>query len=347
MSRPNWFNENEGRTFPLIQNFQENLEISESTSLIDAGIFSISQLPNSAVVDFGSTMGPLSFYEEGTHVVYLFEVRREDPNYVFEFRSTAPGLVGYSLVFTRSITSTDFAVEYSEATNSPLTSVSPNCPEVAHWSGYMVNGDLLSLAATLTTDGQKLFGGFDEAVIEPALNRNLVDSFVNSINLANSDRTRATNPVTCIGVSWPFSLEPIYVMQNCLSGSIRWKEGFNCIITQNDSDNSITIAAFVGGGAGAPCDEIPVFTGEVPPTDGTVLTGGPSCNEVIRTINGIGGRVLDLFSGDGVTITSEPDSNLIILDVDTKNLAVCFDGVNPEESFCPEESVTVTLCGPV
>ena len=69
--------------------------------------------------------------------------------------------------------------------------------------------------------------------------------------------------------------------------------------------------------------------------------------QVHGTINGVGGRVLDLFSGDGVTIRSEPNNNLIILDVDTKNLAVCFDEADPEESFCPAESISVTFCGPV
>lgn len=304
----------------------------------------MSQLPNSAVVDFGSSLGVLSFHEDAKHVVYLFEVRRKQSNLIFEFRSTAPGLVNRALSFSRDITSEDYVTEYSQslATGTPFSLSESACVDDEIWEGYMVSGSMRELVELLSSDGMKLKGDANDAIVEQALNRNLVGSYARSINLANADRTRAENPVNCSIVAWPFTIAPMYINRECMIGPIRWKEGFNCVIDQSNFEKSITINAEVGGGAGEPCDEVPLFATEVAPAGDTLLTGGPTCNEVIRSINGVGGRVVDILTGRGVSVTSSPGNNLIIVDIDTNDLAVCFDGVDPDEISCESISASIS-----
>ena len=348
MPHPNFLNENRGRTFPFLGHFQELLEVSESTSISIPTVFTMSQLPNSAVVDFGCTMGVLSFFEEGQHTVYLFEVRRQQSNIIFEFRSDAPGLADRALLFSRDVTSDDYETEYADSLfiGVEFSLSESTCVADQIWEGYMASGTMREVIELLTMNGMKIRGDVTEAIVEPALVRSLVDSYARSINLGNGDRTRATNPPECIQPVHPFTTQPLYIERECMIGPIRWKEGFNCAIDQDDTDNSITINGAVGGGLGEPCDEVEIFPGEQPPAGSTLLTGGATCNEVIRSINGVGGRVVDVLSGRGVTVTSDLTNNAVVIDIDTNDLAVCFQGEDPEESFCPEESEN-SLCGPV
>lgn len=348
MAVPNFLNSNKGRTFPFLQHAQELIELSESSSISIDTVFSMSLLPNSAVVDFGSVMGSQSFYEEGTHHVYLFEIRREATTFAFDFRSTAPGLAGLSLVFRRAIASDDFETEYvSESTENEVSvsgslSVS-ECVQDSIWSGYMVSGSMEELAEILVSQGDVLRGGEDDVIVEPALNRSLVDQYIRSINLANDDRSRAENASGCQQLNWPFDIAPLYLNHSCMTGQIRWKEGYNVTIDQDDIENSITINAVVGGGEGEPCEEVPLFTEETAAQGQTLLSGGPDCNDVIRSINGVGGRVLDLLGGRGVIVTPEPNRNRLIIDIDMTDLKVCADFVNPEEI---ESSISASFCGP-
>lgn len=349
MARANWFNENRGRTFPFLQHLQELLEVSETTAVISPGVFSMSLLPNSAVVDFGATMGTQAFFEEGVHRVYLFEVRREATTFAFEFRSTAPGLVSKPLIFRRSIISDDYETEYVETATEEDVSHSgtvseSQCVEDSIWQAYMVSGTMVDLAAVLTATGEKLQGDTDDVIVEPALVRNLLGQYARSFNLANADRSRAQNPSDCVALSWPFVLAPIYVNHECIIGTIRLKEGFNTLIDQDNVGNSLTINAAVGGGAGEPCAEVPLFAAEAPPVGGSLLSGGPDCNDVIRSINGVGGQVLRMIGGQGIVITSEPSRHRVIVDVNMSNLKICPVGDDPAESSDVETSTS--FCGP-
>lgn len=340
MAKSNFLNENSGRSFPFLDSFQEVLEQSFTAPFI--------AMPNSAILDFGSTMGVLSYYQDGMDSVYLSRVSRESGKFIFEFQSTAGGLAGQVLRFERLVGTTEIITEYSDVESADpeqSASASTTCPvDDSLWEGYLVTGDLRDLEDELTANGMEMTGDSDDAVIEPALIQNLSQQFLRSVNLANSDRTRVSNPVECIQPVLPFTQEAIYVNKECMLGDIRWKAGYNCVITQSDVENSITINGEVAGGEGEPCDEVPLFAGEIPATDSTLLTGGPGCNEVIRSINGVGGRVFDVQGGDGVDVTADPDNHQLTVNFSMTNLALCFEEADPEESNCaPEESNT--LCG--
>lgn len=347
MARPNFFNENKGRTFPFLQDFQENREVSES-SLSAVAIYDIQLLPNDAIVDFGCNLGVLIDYDPAVHVIYLAEVRRQESNIVFDFRCTAPDLADKALLFSRAVTSADYETEFNDAVDVGLEfslSIS-ECGDDTDWNGYLSTGSMETLAEILENDGDKLKGDSLGAIIEHGLVRSLQDTFMRSINLANADRTRAENPSGCIGKSWPFTIQPIYINRECITGHIRFVEGYNTVIDQDALDGSLTLNAAVGGGAGEPCEEVPLFGSEAAPEGDTLLTGGPTCSEVIRSINGVGGRVVDLLSGPGVTITSDPDNNRVIADFNMRNLALCYEEDDFDESSCPEESTSNAICGP-
>lgn len=349
MARPNFFNENRGRTFPFLQHRQEELEVSETTTLIEENVLSISQLPNSAIVDFGATMGTQAFFQEATHDVYLYEVRRLSNAFEFEFRSTAPGLSDRPLVFTRSLTSDDYETEYIDTATEPEISESgslsvSSCVEDSIWQAYLVTGTMSDLAEVLDSTGMSLRGEADEMVVEPALIQNLLEQYVRSLNLANAERSRSEAPPGCQEFEWPFALDTMYVNYECMTGIIKLKEGFNVSIDQDDVDNALTINASVGAGEGEPCEEVPLFEGEAPPEGETLLSGGLGCSDVIRSINGIGGRVLEITAGRGAIITSEPSRHRIIIDIDMSSLKICYDGDDPPESSDVETSTS--YCGP-
>lgn len=341
MAVPNFFNENEGRTFPFVANFQEILELSES-----ATIPSLAALPNSAIVDFGSVFGAAAYYEEDEHVAYLYRVSRESDRFLFEFKSTAPGLAGKILQFERPLVSQDFVTEYKDVESySPEQSHSDSlsCPaDASSWEGYLVTGNLEELSEVLPNTGDALLGDSTEAIVEPGLHQNLGKSSLTTINLANADRSRVTAPPNCQDIAIPSSVQPIYIDRECVIGPVRWEAGYNCNITQQSADNSIIISGEVGGGRGEPCEEVPLYDSEEPPAGSNLLSGGPGCNEVIRSINGVGGRVFDVFGGSGVDVTADTQNHRLTINMNMNNLALCYDDVetpDPEScSFDEEES---------
>lgn len=356
MARPNFFAENKHRTFPFLEDFQELREVS-SPSLSLAGIYDMQLLPNDAVVDFGCDLNVRSDYGPDT-TVFLAEVRRAGGFFVFEFRCTSTELTDKVLLFSRKVDSDDWETEYQNHYSLAVEpSLGPCLTESTSWEGYLVTGTMESLRQILPSDGDKLKGPTVQevldgdrtgAIVEPALVRAVSASYLNSLNLANADRTRAENPEECQPLRWPFTVQPIYIRNRCLRGNIRFVEGYNMVIDQETGEegNRLTLNAVVGGGQGEPCEEVSLFADDQPPRGGSLLTGGPKCTEVIRTINGVGGRVVDLLSGPGVLITSEPENHRIIIDFDMGNLALCYDDEPFEQSLCPEESVSQSFCGP-
>ena len=110
-------------------------------------------------------------------------------------------------------------------------------------------------------------------------------------------------------------MDIIFVNSRCLLGSILIQSGYNCDIKQSDRDNAIVFNAKVGAGAGQPCGEIPLFSGEVPPSGSGLLSGGASCGESIQTINGISNPNFIIQAGNGVQITSVPEENKLVIDI--------------------------------
>ena len=202
-----------------------------------------------------------------------------------------------------------------------------DCGLADDFAGFLVTGNLQPLVSLLDSD-EEISG---EAIVEPALLQILADTYVRSLNLANADRTRYLSPVGCPGESWLNPPQPLYVRETCLAGNLRFVEGFNVSIRQNDFDNSLSFDAAIGAGAGEPCNEVQVYDGEEPPADSLFLTGGPSCSEVVRSLNGAAGPLLQLAADDGAAIKFDLDRHRVTIDVDLHSLAVCGENLFDSE----------------
>ena len=229
------------------------------------------------------------------------------------------------------------------SSSSESSEVLEVCERPLLWTGFITTGPLDDLVELLD-DGQVMTG---QLAIEPGLIRSAISAWLQSANLANGDRTRAETADQCREYCWPFDPGSVFVQAECLQGRLRFKEGYNCSIRQNDTENSITISAVVGGGIGEPCDEVPLFDGDSGPTGETLLTGGPSCGELIRSINGAGGARLDIIGGVGVSVTALPDDNKLVVDVDMSRLAICNVDDSSEYSYeGPDYGDDDCDCGP-
>jgi hypothetical protein len=312
MARPGFCNDNEGRAYPLIP-------FSNALSDKPAEF----RLPLDTLLDFGCLVGLDSEFDDTKDVIYLHQVTRAGNTFTFDFRSSAPGLVGYALKFSRDLTDAEFATNYVAAV--ALGSSPP--PQPPLWEGFLVTGPMDNLAALMPADGT--LAATTGPQIEPARIQNLSRSYVRTINLANQDRTHVTPPDDCPGGSLPASpLEYIINARN-LVGDLRFKEGFNVSIRQNTRTNSITFMAVLAGGAGvvcgedAPLGELPLTPDEQPPPGSSLLSGGPACDEVIYGINGLTASVILLVADVGTTITSSDDNTSLIVDFDRHDMTVC------------------------
>lgn len=320
MARPGWYNDNRGRAYPFITG-------TAGVGTPDSGIPTMRQLPDEWIVDCGFIMGPDSDFEVGTHKVWLRRVYRKGDTVSFEFECDAPQLKGIYLVFNRDVDEDDYANEFVDGEvffdESESHSLPDSCSEPL-WSGYMISGVMSSIAARLG-DEDSIEAEEDDATVEPALIQNLNNTIVNSVELANNDRTRATAPSGCPDLVWPHETNVIFVHARCIQGDIRWMPGYNATIQQNSQDNSITISARVGAGEGQPCEEAPLFDQEVPPigSENNLLSGGPLCNEALRSFNGAGGPAFTLLGGQGVSIIPDPENHCVKVDFNLIDMASC------------------------
>lgn len=292
--------------------------------------------PDPLLVDAGFSAGPKSRFDTGTHRIWLSGVRRQGAFFHLDFQCDAPELFGVPLTFSRHAADGDFATEFIDSGTMGLSasslsgSVSENLEECDEplWSGFVVTGRIAAFDTLLPSDGQATF----LAYVEPALVQNLSESCVVKFALANDDRTRVSPAADC-GDSTDLS-GVSHVQAVCVVGDVVFKPGFNANVRQSLTDNSITLGASVGDGAGEPCDTVPLYAGESPPDGSSLLEGGPRCNETVRSVNGIGGPQLTLVAGRGVTITSLPEVNKVTVVVNMSGLALCFDSVSARSESC-------------
>jgi len=336
MPRPGWYNDNANRTFPFVEGTAGVPYTGTLSNLVN--------LPDYFIVDCGFVLGPESTYEEGSHFIYLERLSRTGDVVTFEFRSTDSGFGEYPLIFTRNVADGEYALEYmdSDAPTDPVSesdSAQEECRQ-PFWSGYLVTGDM-GLIADAIADGVAISRPSDSVgLVEPALIQNLSGAEVVSVNLANTDRTRVLfdEDDACYPErpQWDFNTDCgtdtegrripcTYEYARCLTGDVRFQPGYNMSVTANPTTNTITFTPMVGAGEGEPCEEVKLFPTETGPTgaSNSLLEGGPLCNELLRSINGIGGPLLQFRAGTGVVITPDPDNNKIVVDLNLNNLDLC------------------------
>lgn len=295
MARTSYYDDNRNRRYPLV-----------STDAIEQGP-GVS-LPNAVLLDAGFNLCAYSGFQSGVHAVVIHSLSVVGDDLVFICRSDAPGLVGNDLSFTvPADTTAEVTTVFSEATGLESGGNPDNCADQMLWYGFLTIGDVAAAVAWLEDNSSDVDS--DRHTFEPTLVQNIDTTYVRSVSLANRERTRTTDT--------PGAEKPYLVAARCLTGDIKLREGYNCQISYSTSVNGLIIAAIVNAGAGSTCTEVAQTPDEVPPDGGSLLSGGPTCRETIRSVNGVGGPAIRLTAGAGVTIARdavEPSTLVIVVD---------------------------------
>ena len=310
---PGWFNENLNRAYPFCRG-------TVGVDTPAAGVLSLSALPDAWIVDAGFTMGEDAGFVEGTHSVWLDRIDVAGDTICFTFCSDATPLQDSPLKFRFHLEDERFVTVTAGWNDGEDSSESETLlPQL--WSGFVTSGDL-STVLDYTWD-QAVVRLTGEATTEPALIFNLSGTLLRSLSLANNDRTRITAGEDCPASDWPYPVGEVFEAAVLLQGELRLFAGYNCAIVQDTGDNSLSIEAAVGSGEGEPCEEVLLFAEEQPPADSDLLSGGLSCRDTLRSVNGLGGPSLLLLAGNGVTIIPSPVEHKITIDVNRQNMTIC------------------------
>jgi hypothetical protein len=371
MPQSGFYNDNEYRDYPFLTQgrpleFVRTVVASGSSSSSSSPSSVSSEagtpgLPHATIVDFGAIMSIGSGFLEEEHWVYLHSVRRQGSYLRFLFRDTK---TDEWLVFHRHIHAAEFTssweasvpdpaeVPWPNESSSSLESSSPSsssssvaapfaleeCSE-PQWEGFLVTG-LLTEIVSLVNDGETIIFDYRIWVIEPTRVQSLYKSFVRTINLANRQRTLVTPADRCVPSSSSLSdtADQVWANQLCMQDHLEFKAGFNCTIRQEDVANAIVIDGTPGGGGdgvGQNCEDFRLYHGEAKPGGGDYYTGGPTCGDIVKTINGKGGRRLRIHAGPGFKISTDPtNQSRLIVDAALDDFALCF----PEPSSSSSSS---------
>lgn len=293
MPRAGFYNDNEYRAYPFVFTGNQYYDCP---------------LPDATIVDAGIVMDLMSGFDPELHNVWLSRVSRAGNTFTFTFHTNAPGAANDPLIFTR-----DLATEWqSEHVTEP------------EWEGFVVTGPLTALAELLN-DGDELVLTNENRRLEPARIQSLVKSYLRSISLGNRARLMYTHPNDEEG-ELANQNRPIIVNAANLQGNLRIKPGYNCRVQQVDFSREIRVGVALGDGQKPDeelCDnggEVRLYPEEPIADDSFFLSGGPSCAEVISTINGVGGANLKFVGGPGVTVVSVPEDHKVIIRLDNNEL---------------------------
>jgi hypothetical protein len=304
MPQPGFYNDNEHRAYPFIFRPGEP------------------RLPESAVVDAGFIMRIDSQFEESLHTVWLAQVARTAMQFTFTFRTNAHAT---PLTFTCPSSSNEWAIVYGESASLARTADNAvSCEENYDpvWEGFIVTGPLQALAADVPVDSVKTFAQ-NEQQIEPARIQNLNKGYVRTINVGNYERTF----IPACGDDDTAPVPDVVLNKLCLTGDVKFKEGYNCSIRQPSWTNELRIGAAIG--AGMPTDaelcangsELPLFAGEI--ATGKFFTNGPACDDLIFTLNGLSGPNVTLLGGQGINIATQTDPPKITITRNINNAGNC------------------------
>jgi len=302
MANAGFYNVNEYRQYPFV----DRPDIRSVRSA--AGKF---VLPESLIVDCGFILGLDSDFDHAQHVVYLAKLEVTAQDHIFTFKTTAPGASGQNLVFTRSKIGEKYeswVYEDAESAAAP----EKDCADEPVWEGFIVTGDLE--AASVTSGIYDFEAGEAEPpyVVEPATLQTLVKSYLRSIRVGNYSRTVIPECPDEDTAATPTTREIIPQTDSCLKGDIQFVAGVNCRILQTDLTNTITIGPLLGANSDSVtgielCEnhgELPLFAEEAAPPGSQFLSGGPACNELISTINGVSGPAVVINAGAGITLAT-------------------------------------------
>lgn len=276
--RPSIYDDNKRRNYPLVR--VPGVQVLATEVLVDCQF------------DFAAYAG----FSPGSHVVWLSRISSDASNVTLRFSTDADELSSLPLDFVIPRTGPEFQTGFASA-EATFPDGSP-CEEQLAWFGFVVVCDRQAIVDA-TTGGPVTFTK-DKTPVEPVLIRNMEDSYVRSISVANERRTLVTDTIDTV--------RPYLVHTTCLQGAIKIAEGKNCRITVDPDENALLFGGAVGAGLGSVCDEIPAAPDETAPAGSTLLTGGPKCTEVVKRINGLTGPTIGLRGVQGFDVQRDPDN---------------------------------------
>jgi len=296
---PAWNNLNEKRHYPLLQ--------------------SAAGLPLPVLVDAEFLLLPQSEFVVGEHNIWLDSVEDSSGTLIFHFKCDAPVFVrndlGLDIALDR--TSTKYTVFNGVVAADGSDPAIPCTPDL--WTGAITIGDLTALDGILATDDTLTL---TDNFVEQATIQSLADSYVQSITVANKDRTLSQAPPGCPLFDW--SGRPSYwILGSCMVGDFTFLPGYRVRVQQSDSSNTIQLSISVRAGDPVPCGELQLSPDEVAPAWSTFLDGSIACQQTIRSIGGGSGPDLILSSRQGIAITTVAAENRVIINVNFTGLIVC------------------------
>ena len=349
MAQAGWFNENAQRSYPFLS--------GTTGQLASAGALSVQRMPRELVVDAQIIVGVNIDYNAQTDRIWLHSVSRSSDTLTLRLRNSAldPEETDIALL---DVTVSPSAEIQTVHVVWPFIRYDLECTTDRSWEVFITFGafDATSLDAWIG-DGDLLVDDAEATQFEPGVVRTLYQAYTRSLNLANSRRTHARADEGCEPIAWPETADnpeewpvdglgqaPTTVAADCIDGRVRFVEGFNCGIEVNASSNTLLISARPGAGEGVTgCVDVLVYPEEEPPPGRTTLDGGFRCEEVFRSINGVGGPNVPITAGSGVTVSSTPAEHKLVVAIDGNSLATCYPTVDPPaDSVCAEIAATTT-----
>lgn len=310
MPRAGFHNDNEYRAYPFI--FKKKYVGTE--------------LPTAIIVDCGFIMGLDSEYDPAANVIYLQSIGRTAETFEFVFKTNAPNAVNLPITFSCPISANEWQTIPGES--EPNTD-NNFCAEEPAWEGFITIGKFDELLVLLPTIGVvEFYAPTDitdeytpDYIVEPSRAQSLVRAYVRAISAANYARPRVPSCDETGSSSSSNSEErQIIINATCLRGDIKLKAGYNCAINQTTTANTITVNAFKRDrGVNDPNEEIcrygselALYEGHVPAEGDEFLSGGPTCADLITSINGIGGPNVTIAADPGIQIVSIDENSIKI-----------------------------------
>lgn len=335
MPKTGFFNDNEYRAYPFV--YKQETRSRQQQFGGPAAYDKIKQAIHGAIVDAGfifdiDCVGTPQQELLGLRVwLESIAASTSTNGFTATFATTAAAV---KLVFTVEEIPNDWVTIKTVAEVEPSSSFAC-AAETPRWRGYIVaaaNNALREAFATaelpLNNAGRRVFTANAAAdpfefEIEQSRLQNKAKSYLRSITVANFARVQ----VPPCGQTENTQNRTVVVNTPCIRGPITFEEGYNCQITQINRDSAFTIAARKDAGAQKDAEycankgEIPLFSNEEKPEGSKFYSGGPACNELLYTINGVGGRNIALIPGNGITISVE--NNKIVVGAQSSLVTDC------------------------
>jgi hypothetical protein len=211
------------------------------------------------------------------------------------------------------------------------------------WQGYVVTG--IVDRAKLQSDIDACFAGGEMAglIVEPARIFSAAGGVRKRVEVWNANRTKVKVDSEC--KSPDVGNTEAYVRNYVGTPDVLRVAGGYQVGLRHNGDSTIIVRANPSGGElGAPTEEIPLFPGESSVIGASFMDGGINCDNVLRSINGVSGPTLHIYSDSGVTIGNHTALNRIVIAVKGEGLNFCPDVSPAEQVPCPPS--TGVNCGP-